>query len=49
MLTPQHCTRDTHRKSPSTAWPLRDAQGRTWAERKRAARNSDTKDRSEEG
>lgn len=32
----QHCTKDTHRKTSNDVWPLRSADGRTWAERKAA-------------
>lgn len=28
------------RESPDSAWPLRDAQGRTWADRKREAKDA---------
>lgn len=30
----QHCTRDTERKTLNSQWPLRGADGLTWAERK---------------
>ena len=30
----QHCTHDTQRKTSNAVWPLRAADGRTFAERK---------------
>jgi hypothetical protein len=33
-----HCTHVPHRQSPDRAWPLRCADGRTFAQRKREPR-----------
>lgn len=35
--TAQHCGRYPHRVSPSSAWPLRNSAGLTWAEVRSAA------------